>query len=103
MNNRRKIGCKKLLYEEYKLLSLETLSDATNVHVLNDQIRGAVIHKATAEILILEQWAQLCNELLLSVFLENHVLILFNDDETLIENICAILLAHESLELWEFA
>ena len=50
-----------------------------------------------------KEWAHLCNELLLSILLKYHILVLFDNSEALVEDVCSILLAHEGLELRELA
>ena len=45
----------------------------------------------------------LCNELLLSILLKYHILVLFDDREALVEDLCSVLLAHEGLEFGELA
>ena len=78
-------------------------SPATHVHVLNDQVRSAVVDKSAAHIRVVEQWVQLRHQLLLAIVLENHSLILLDDREALVEDLLTVLLAHEAAELGELA
>ena len=68
---------------------------------MHDQVRGAVVDEATAHILFGEKWAQLSDELLFTVVFKNHILVLFDDGEALVENLRTVLLAHKRFELGE--
>ena len=78
-------------------------SPATHVHVLHDQVRGAVVDKSAAHIGVVEEWVQLRHQLLLPIVLENHSLILLDDSKALVKDLLAVLLAHEVAELGELA
>ena len=85
------------------ILLLAFFSSDTNVHVLYDQVRRAIVDETTAHVLIREKWAKLLRKLLLSVVIEDHVLVLLNNCKALVEDLATILLAHESLEFGELA
>ena len=74
----------------------------TNVHVLHDEISGAIVDETTGHVRIREQRVQLLNQLLLPTILEDHILLRPNDLEALVKDFCSILIAHEGTELWEF-
>ena len=76
---------------------------ATHVHVLHDQVRGAVVDKSAARICVAEEWVQLRQQLLLTIVLENHGLVLLDNSKALVKDLFAVLLAHEVSELREFA
>ena len=74
-----------------------------NIHVLNDQIRCAVVDEAGADVLVGENCAQLLHKLTLSILLKDDILRVLDNGKALIELLRAILVAHELLELWELA
>ena len=76
---------------------------AAHIHVLHDQVRGAVVDKSAARILVAEEWVQLRHQLLLAIVLENHGLVLLDDSKALVKNLLAVLLAHKVAELRELA
>ena len=74
-----------------------------NIHVLNDQIRSAVVDEARADVLVSKNRAQLLHELSLTVLLEDDILRVLDDGKACIKLLSAILVAHELLELGELA
>ena len=77
------------------------ISDS-NVHVLHDQISGAIVDETTCHVWIGEKRVQLLDKLLLSTILKDHILLRSDDLEALVKDICSILIAHEGAELREF-
>ena len=75
----------------------------THIHVLHDQVRGAVVDKSTAGICVAEEWVQLRHQLLLTIVLENYGLVLLDDSKALVKDLLAVLLAHKVSELRELA
>ena len=63
--------------------------------------RYTIIYEATAHVLLCEEWTQLGDQLLLFIVLEDQILVLLDDQETLVEKLSTALLAHKGLELWE--
>lgn len=50
-----------------------------NIHVLNDQIRSAVVDEARANVLVGKNSAQLLHELTLTILLEDDILRVLDD------------------------
>jgi len=73
----------------------------TVLHVLDDQVGRAEIHKSANCILSREQTREKLNELILATIGVNQVLVRPNDLVTLLELWCSVLLTHILAELLE--
>ena len=68
-----------------------------------DEVGCAVIDKAIASVGLVKEGLKLLSELSFAVFLEDHLLLRFDNGEALVEHLSTILLTHEGFKFGEGA